>query len=464
MLKIIQSHKAKLFMFNYKNLIFSLFILTVFTGAIIAQLPPAPPSVSLGKPNSSKENQVKDTFVSVEGGFTIALPQYARGFSNIKPNSKIKGGSQYNWQTPEGMFAVTYSDPISIPLDLNLKNELQAMSNKLIEQFTSSGGKLISTKEISSDGNTGVEVKIQFQDGIIGVTRYFLINNRMFILSAGWNLKEDGAVQLKILDSFKAIDGKAIIAKKLEEATPKPLPQEPVAKKLTTDAQDERLKGKVKSVIEEEEDLTGNWSVSGIKMSTEDYYNEQGNKIKRIFYDYKGNPLSVSVYGYIDGARVSKSGSLHFEYNPPIMAVPLSSAKAESVKKPADTRYTTKYEYKYDEKGRLIESLGYANNGELNGKTVFVYNGNKIEESSYNREGKLTSKTIDLIDEKGNVIEWTYLHSDSKFPDTKYTYTYESFDEKGNWTKRIVFGKEGQYGGGYKDQHYIEYRRITYYQ
>lgn len=446
-------------MFNYKNLIFLLFILTVFTGAIIAQ--PPPPSVSLGKPSPSKENKSKEIFISVEGGFTIALPAFAQSFTNIKPTSQVKGGSQYTWQVPEGQFVIGYADRISIPEDV--KKELQNTADRLTERFTSSGGKLISTKEVTSDGNKGIEVILKVQEGIIGVSRYFLINNRIYILSSGWEEKADGASQLKILDSFKTIDGKAIIAKKLEEATPKPLPQEPVAKRQTTDAQDDGLKGKVKSVIEEEEDLTGNWSVSGIKMSTEDYYNEQGNKIKRIFYDYKGNPSTVNVYGYIDGARVTRYGSLSFEYNPPIMAVPLSSAKAESVKKPADTRYNTKYEYKYDEKGRLIESLGYANNGELNGKTVFAYDGNKIEKSSYNKEGKLASKTIDVVDEKGNLIEKTFVRSDSKMPDTIYTFTYESFDEKGNWTKRIAFGKEAQYNGGYKDQHYIEYRRITYY-
>lgn len=35
-------------------------------------------------------------------------------------------------------------------------------------------------------------------------------------------------------------------AKKIQEATPQSLPQEPAAKKLKSDAQDETLKGKVK--------------------------------------------------------------------------------------------------------------------------------------------------------------------------------------------------------------------------
>ena len=41
-------------------------------------------------------------------------------------------------------------------------------------------------------------------------------------------------------------------------------------------------------------------------------------------------------------------------------------------------------------------------------------------------------------------------------------YTYDSFDEKGNWTKRTIKRKEVEDNSN-KQTHYVEYRTITYY-
>lgn len=250
------------------------------------------------------------------------------------------------------------------------------------------------------------------------------------------------------------------LAKKIEDATPKALPQSPIVKKIKSDAEDDGLKGKVKSVSETEEDLSGTWVTKGIKMSSETFYDEKGNQVKYVYYDYRGNPSNITVYGYLDGMRVSKSGFINYPYNPPPMMMPRSEKAVPE--KPADTRYSVKYEYKYDDKKRLKESVGYRNNGEIINKTVYSYDGNKMESSTFDKDGKLYSKTIDLLDDKSNIIEHTFVYLNKSKPDSITVYTYDSFDEKGNWTKRTIKWKNVENNGN-KQSNYVEYRKITYY-
>src|ERR1043165_337182 len=77
-------------------------------------------------------------------------------------------------------------------------------------------------------------------------------------------------------------------SQKIKEATPKSLPQTPAAKKQTSDAQDERLKGRVKSLIEESEGLTGISKPFGRTMSLISDFDEQGNYLRQVYFDYKG--------------------------------------------------------------------------------------------------------------------------------------------------------------------------------
>ena len=250
------------------------------------------------------------------------------------------------------------------------------------------------------------------------------------------------------------------IAKKIADATPQSLPQTPVVKKLKSDAEDDGLKGKVKSVALSEEDLSGTWVTKGSKMSSESFYDEKGNLIKYVYYDYRGNPSNILVYGYLDRMRVSRTGFINYSYNPPPIAMP-SSGKSNS-EKSVDNRFNTRYEYKYDDKGRLIESISYRNTGEIINKTVVSYNGNKLEKTWFDENGKSYSKIIDLLDNKSNIIEHTFVYLDSSKPSNITVYNYDSFDDKGNWTKRTIKWKDVENNSN-RQTNYIQYRTITYY-
>jgi hypothetical protein len=125
-------------------------------------------------------------------------------------------------------------------------------------------------------------------------------------------------------------------SQEIKAATPKPLPQTPAAKRQTTDAQDENLRGKVKTVTQESEDLSGTWQTQGRKLSGIIDFDENGNRIKYLMYDSNALPFEINVYGYIDGKRVNNYEMIRLEGSTFLTAV--NPNKKKETTKP-DPRY-----------------------------------------------------------------------------------------------------------------------------
>lgn len=435
-------------MFGFKKLSFIILLQIILAGFGVVQ----------AQISSADNLKSKEVFVCIEGAYSIALSNDIRSRSPISQVKDVSlGGFEYGWRTNIGAFLVGVEELILS--SETFKKSLENAGNKYIEKITNIYGKLINRKEFPFDGGSGLDIRMQMPNGEIRLHRIILVGNRLYTITSAWRGNENGEAQIKIFDSFKAIDSKAIIAKKVEEATPKPLPQTPVVKKVKTDAEDVGLKGKVKSVALSKEDLTLTWSIGGVQTYSEDFYNESGYLIKLISY-YKGSPNSIWVFGYLDGMRVSDGKII--DYGGDLFGMVVIGNAAKKERKTPDTRYSSKYEYKYDDKKRLTEKSVYGNDGELTYKIVYLYDGNKVEETTTNGEGKINWKIIEVFDEKSNMIEKTFVISGGSSSGTIYKYTYQSFDEKGNWTKRTVSGKEPKYGGGFREQNYVEYRNIMY--
>jgi hypothetical protein len=248
-------------------------------------------------------------------------------------------------------------------------------------------------------------------------------------------------------------------AKKIEEATPKPLPQTPIVNRLTSDAQDDSLKGKVKSLVEEREGLTGIEKPIGKRLSLIADFDEQGNSLREVYFEYRGRPYNVRVYGYIDNQRVSLSKSINFGDELHTAGRP----KAENKNKP-DTRYDLRYEYKY-ETGKLAEMQLFDNKGSKSMRYVYKYKQNQMEKLAYTDDDELNSKYIYIFDEKGNEsgrIDFNVRQP--QIPESnKFRYQNAIFDEKGNWTKRTFSKLEVENGKEVYKPIAIEYRTITYY-
>lgn len=444
-------------MYNLK--IFSLCICVVVFGWSLALPQGPPPSLS----GSNGPQTKSSTFLSLDGGFSIDLPSYPSSYEGVKSIPNVSnGGSKYTWKSPVGYFMIEYVSPLNTPE--NLKGHLKEADERSMAKLSALGVKIISRVEINVDGYPASDIKFS-RDGNIYLSRSINAPGKYYVLTTYWKENEDSAAPLKILDSFKLIDVKSILAQKLADATPESLPQSPVVRKAKSDAEDAFLRGRVKSVVETKEYLDATGSVSGIIHTREWYFDENGNLVKQILYDYRGNPFYVTAYGFTDGKRVSKRGGfINYSYNPPPMAIPPGGVPKQKVRKQEDDRYSQSFEYKYDNNGRLIEKLSFNNRSELDSKDVFTHDGNKVTEVVTDKDGKITSKMLHVYDDKFNPIEQIYYSTSTSYPDdSKYGYTYLAFDSNGNWTKREEKGKTSKYGGGTNDLHSYEYRVISYY-
>ncbi len=240
--------------------------------------------------------------------------------------------------------------------------------------------------------------------------------------------------------------------KRIAEVTPAALPQTSSVKTPRSDAELERLKGKVRSVTTWTKDVAEgkSWQFSSVNE-----YDQNGQLLRSISYDHMGNPFIVYVYGHLDNKRVSSSGYITYEYDPPAPPAPRDPA-------PRDWRYTNSYEHKYASKDRLIERTVRANNGKGYVLKKFVYEGNQVKRLDLNRSGTEAIEGIDEYNSKGELIRTTR-PAYRQFAESSYEYRYDKTDEKGNWLERTITGKTGQWGGKQKDTHRIEKREITYY-
>ena len=232
-------------------------------------------------------------------------------------------------------------------------------------------------------------------------------------------------------------------AEKIRQTMPPALPQSPGVRKVRSDLEDIGLKGRVKKVTTTVEEADRS------NIRSEQYYDGDGNITTNIVYTLKGDPLAITVYGFLDGKRVMKTARVVYPSDPP------------PKKLAADQRYDFRSESKYDPSGKLIEQTTYANTGEVSLRVKYTYDGNKRERISYDGKGQVTGITKEIYDAKGYLIQSVYPARDS-YGEGVSTYKYEKFDTTGNWTRRIVSGKAGKYGGGQTDFSRIETSIITY--
>lgn len=464
-------------MFNFKKLFFTLILSTTFTGFIVAQ-PPPPPAASKENNNarqivqqaSLRNLSANEKFSSADGRFTISLPLDISGFTALTPQNTQSNasGSLYQWRIKEGIILVSYSD--FLDENFNAKTEqdyVDYFGGATKSALTSTNAKLINSSNIKLGNYRGIKLNLEFPDGSKGTHRNFIVNKRQYSLTAKFDEDVPDAEKLinKAFDTLTLISQTAIeeeLRRKVEESTPPSLPQEPVAKKEKTDAEDENLRGKVKTVTEESEDLSGTWSVQGRHFDSIEDYNEKGNRLKQLLFDSKAIPFQITVYGYIDGARVSSSKIITYENSPPpLMAI--SKPNNKEVAK-SDPRYSYKFEYKYID-GKLAETRWIMNNNSLWIRYVNNYKGNQVEELVYDKEGKLNQKYLTVLDDNGNEVERTNFNvlGIQRDGDSKYSIKYDSFDEKGNWTKKTTSKLVMENGKQIYKPINIKYRTITYY-
>jgi hypothetical protein len=448
-------------------------IMLFFSSLVFTQPPPvAAPKSQIETPKVSPWDSIKDLpakqpFISLEGRFSISFNKQIQGFAALSPKQLgIQAtGMQFTWKFQEGESVIIFVDFPESDLK-GTEGELQKISTNLnaaiLQNFPQ--GKAITEKFFRLGEVPASQTNFELAENKFGIQRLYLVKNRLYRVLAIYQNTENEKFLNNTFDTFKLISKAEVDAelqRKFEAMKPPALPQEPIVSKEKTDAQDENLKGKVKKIVVESEDLSGTWSVQGRKPSSVTYFNEKGNYVERDLYDSQGNPFQITIYGYIDGKRVSNSKTTSYEYDPPPMAIPKS--KADELVKKSDPRYEYSFGYKYKE-GKLAEKQMFFSNGKKGMRYVYNHNDNQVEELVFTSEGELNQKYLVTIDKDGNEIEEISfgLKNYDIYGDRKYRYTYE-FDDKGNWIKKITSTETNENGIKIFKPSAITYRTITYF-
>lgn len=449
----------------------------VLATVCIGQPPPASSNDSrtspsaVGQLRSLRDLGANEQFSSVDGRFSISLPKSISGFASLTPASmgeNVSGG-QFSWRLKEGDMIAAYYDYLSPTFQVNNEKDFAdffgGSKNGMLDKL---GAKLTSEANFKLGEYRGQKYVFELPNGVRVLARVIYVEKRSYTLLASISdsVADAEALLSRALDTFVLIPKSKIEAdmlRSIEASTPTLLPQSPIVSKERSDAEDQFLKGNVKTVTVEDQDLSGTWTSQIRHFSYIEEFNEKGNRIKRISFDSKGNPYEITVFGYLDGARVSKSNSIRYEYDPPPMRGSGGSVKAEA--KPRDDRISYRYSYKFKD-GKLAEMQMYYNDGTPGMRYTYTYVGNIMEKLAFDDKGKLNQKYIHTLDENGNSVAETNVDVFQSRPegDRRYKITYDSFDQMGNWTKKTETKIVMENGKEVLKPAFVSFRTITYFQ
>lgn len=226
--------------------------------------------------------------------------------------------------------------------------------------------------------------------------------------------------------------------KRIENMSPKPLPQKPAVKRESTDAHGKGLKGNVKRVISEHRSYTDIYANRGKVFTGIDEFGVDGNLVRNISFANGGELYSILVYGYIKGFRVSlyknvnsSQGRFTVLGGPPPKPNPSTQVP--------DKRYTYKYEYSY-ENGQLSEMRMFHNDGSRGMYYKYVSSPTEKSTSGFTYDDVINSRYVYKLDDKGNEIEEIDVDVRKVYGrDTTYRIHNKSFDKAGNWTHKATY-------------------------
>jgi hypothetical protein len=437
-----------------------------FTTLIACAFAYAPVIFAQGSLNDLKPGTV---FTGPEQTFVVSLPQTTVTQQLSAKDLGVDGvGLQWRWSFPEAFITLTM---------LSLKNTGIKTEQDYIDYaagvkdavLSATKGTLITSAPIGTGKVRGLSLNVALPDGSKAMARAFPMEfmgeHLQFTLIAFVKNKEPETEKAvaAIVESFKVLtdeDRAADKAQRIAAATAI-LPQSPSISRPKSDAADAALKGRVKTVTHETEYTDPRYPTPIRMKDDEALYNKEGYLLSQTSFTYRGDPNEVKVFGYLDGARVSKSGHIRYEYDPPMMPTP-KPLTGRTPPKP-DERYTSKYAFSYDEHGRLTELLRYGNGGGDPYKNTYIYDDDKIEVSTFYSSGKLVRKEILTVDKEGRLLSKTIVIADGRSFNSSTIYKYQAFDKKGNWTERISEGSETTANGAERKLAAVEYRIITYY-
>lgn len=446
----------------------------VFASSALSQ-PPPPVAAGSGSGQVKKSTgwpslsslPATEQFASLEGRFRIALPKSIQGFAALSPKQTGSSatGKQYTWKFDEGEVTLVFLDFPDSTMT-GSASDLARITDNSKRQITqrAPSAKLLLENQSTVNGVPASYFIYDLGANGFKTVQLFIDKKRVYRFDTAFNDRKTEKHLTSAFGTFSLITQEEVDAelrRRYEAMKPPPLPQTPAVTRRTTDAQDEGLKGKVKKVIEESEDRSGTWGVQGRKISSIEYYDQNGGLTQRDSYDSSGKPFEITVYGYLDGKRVSNYKTDNEGNVFTVMGAPSPAVSAAPRK--SDPRFKYSYEYRYED-GKLVERQMVNNNGRKGMRYVYKHSPNQVEELVYSDDGKLNQRYVSILDANGNEIERTNFGvvNFELYGDRKYKHSYE-FDSAGNWIKKVTLKEVKENGVTSWQPDYISYRTITYY-
>jgi hypothetical protein len=170
-----------------------------------------------------------------------------------KDNFKLAGlsaeGKKYKFDVPHLYSAwlecaLLSTDKYTAPTQAQAANFIQAFKKSFNSAASASAQQI---DDYTFQNSKGFEVHMS-ASGSKALIRAFIVKRRLFLITMIYNGDMDDTQFAKTLDTFTLLTPDELVKAKIDEATAGQLPQSPVSAKDRTDAHDENLKGKVKSV------------------------------------------------------------------------------------------------------------------------------------------------------------------------------------------------------------------------
>jgi hypothetical protein len=141
----------------------------------------------------------KKVFVSPEGRFSISLSSEPTEERNS--GEATVGGKKLWWRTGLASFSVSYADYPSARKEF-AERAVNASADAYIGAIPKSA-EIVSRKNIELDGFPGVEVRSREKDGYTVVTRYYMVETRLYCTMALWTAGRGDSDVIRTMDSFK---------------------------------------------------------------------------------------------------------------------------------------------------------------------------------------------------------------------------------------------------------------------
>lgn len=374
---------------------------------------------------SLKDVAISGPYVSEKSGFTIALPKEPTSVSTVNNAGTKPGavGTRYRWLLREGEIVVmhnVYNDPILANIQ-EIHDYTKLIKDRIIAQHDNA--RFVKESQTGALSWSGPSYEFVVA-GKLMFSQAYVRGNEEFILTATADPKVMASEPMirTAVGSFQPTKGWVVI-NGVTYAVPPSVTDPYTLLSMHKDIREEYLKGRVKSVIVEEE-TKYQWRTIPRWKSSERQYDSFGNAVRSFAYPQRGTFTRETVFtnDYLTNKRTSDDT---FTY-------PTAEGKYSPF-----APLKKEYRYLHDDKGRTIEEMVLDNKG-------VQTSGTKYE---YKDDGTVTIRPFGggwrerlTFDEKGNVIkkELIIYFGDLFSEPFTYTYKYEAFDAEGNWTKRTI--------------------------